>query len=137
MNILLLVLITSLQFQNPGPKLFNALPNQIHIQASNMGGLLTNENIGNKITLNTQETAPLKVELFNYTKWNEEEKTVAYKLLGFPEGTHLIINIISRNGQTMYRGYIKNMNYIDAYALTFNGSELILTKTDLDHIVVE
>ncbi len=137
MNTLLLVLLTLLQIQNPGPKLFNALPEQIHIQASNMGSLLTNENIGNKITLDTQETSPLKVELFNYTKWNEEEKTVAYKLLGFPEGTHLIINIITRNGQTMYRGYIKNMGYTDAFTITFNGSELLLTKTDLEHIVVE
>jgi hypothetical protein len=138
MNSLLLILFTAFfQVNHSGPKLFDALPNVIHIEASNMGALLTNENVGSKITMNTQETVPLKVELFNYTKWNAEEKTVAYKLLGYPEGTHLIINIAIRNNQTIYRGYIKHMGYADAYTISFTGSELILTKTELEHIVVE
>jgi hypothetical protein len=29
------------------------------------------------------------------------------------------------------------MGYADAYTISFTGSELILTKTELEHIVVE
>ena len=138
MHLIITILLTSIfGIQGPGPKLFNSLPDEIHISASNMGSLLTSESIGNKITLNTQNTAPLSIELFNYTKWNDKEKTVAYKLIGYPEGTTLIINIIQRNGQTIYRGHIKNMIYSDAFTINFNGSELILKKTDREEIVAE
>lgn len=137
MNGLLLNLLIFVTTINPGPKLFNSLPDQIHIQVSAMGNLLTNESIGSKITLNSQENVPLKVELIQVKKWSDNEKTVAYKLLGYPEGTRLVINIIHYGNQTQYRGQLLHMSYSDAYQVTFNGSELILTKTDTDHIVVE
>lgn len=137
MHSILLTTIALFSTINPGPKLFTALPNQIHISVSSMGNLLTNESIGSKITLNSQDSPPLEVELMQVKKWNENEKTVAYKLLGYPDGTRFIINIINYNGQVRYRGQLMNMSYADAYSISFNGAELILTKTDTDHIVVE
>ena len=119
------------------PKLFDKYPSVIHFQSNIINDLVAREK-DESITAICDENFEFKGKILQNTQWNEDAQTIAVKLDSFPDDTKLIINIIKKDGKTIYRAHILNIRYPDAFKLTdYGGSKFVFTKILTEKIVTE